>query len=95
MGELLNPLSTIRVNNAEELDNIVPTLSNPIIPFFTGYINNIAGSGSNYAWGFVGRYYGQEGSTQILFSYGGKAFIRLKRNSNSNYEEWRGFQIGG
>lgn len=95
VGGLLKPLSAKLVKSVEELDSLEPSLSNPIIPFYTGLINNIAGSGSNYGWGFVGQYYGQEGRCQVLFTYGAEVHIRRKRNNSSDYDIWRKIQIGG
>ena len=88
MGGLLKPLSAKLVNSVEELDSLEPSLNNPIIPFYTGFISNIANSDSNYGWGFVGQYYAQEGRCQIVFTYGAKAYIRRKRNNSLDYEEW-------
>ena len=95
VGGLLKPLSAKLVRSVEELDSLEPSLSNPIIPFYTGFISNIAGSDSNYGWGFVGQYYGQEGRCQVVFTYGTDVYIRRKKNNSSDYDIWRKIQIGG
>lgn len=95
VGGLLKPLSAKLVKSVEELDSLEPSLSNPIIPFYTGFISNIAGSDSNYGWGLVGQYYGQEGRCQVVFTYGADVYIRRKKNNSSDYDIWRKIQIGG